>query len=722
MKAIYSRTNGTFPGRWFWLLIGLGLIIYSQALMHQRDLVSEVNPLLEAWNLSFRLDIVNIQNFGTAIPFLVIGGILSAFSISPYWCKQENQVQKTKYRGISNAAHLLPHLIISILLFTFLIFKLWHHEYTSILPWLWIFTLSLLTYMLYRYEKSVGANISPKITRVDLLWLTGLFLAGLVLGSFALQDIPNIMIPDEGTFWGTGRDIANGEHKPAFFDFGVYTFPVASSIFQGVVMRLFGVDMWGWRFASVLAGTFTVIPLYLLAKEWFDRRVAIMAVLFMLSNPYYLSFTRMGYNNSQSLFPVVLSLYFWSLGYKRSRHLYYWLAGLAAGVGFYTYNAAWLGLVTIVIVMIFLTANRRITFRQTTLTTVVFLTATAVTSGPRLIYGASSQDSAPLFHKLVETSFVNTVYGDAYYDPAELYPDGVSYLVGRNKIFYAPAVYVEMLTRSTVRTFAALFNPFIVTEHYITTNFSGGFLAALGLTLGLSLNLRTIKQTRSILLLTWFGAGLFFLSIISAFPPRQTHLVTIIPVLALLPAIGFAAIIDSLAEELDIKLPNFSDSWLQNGLLIIITILFVISGFGEYFVVMPLRNPPLFEDIVSWIAWRTEEPHTIIYVGSTDKKAPYRVEYLIKTRKVPHKYIGVTPNRFYWQEVSTKTIVFFDHQNDQQDKKFPAPPSSFKNSVNYIDKNGEPIGYAWANSHVNLLPASPIQIIREDLPYWTLPV
>ena len=191
----------------------------------------------------------------------------------------------------------------------------------------------------------------------------------------------------------------------------------------------------------------TVIPLYLLAREWFDRRVAVMAALFMVSSPYYLSFARMGYNNSQALFPVVLSLYFWSLGYKRASNLYYWLAGLAAGLGFYTYTAAWLGLVTIIMVMVMLIAIRRIRFRQALLVTAIFLTATTLSAGPRLVYGASSANAEPLFYKLFETSFVSSFYGSAFYGPAELYPEGVAYLLGNNQVFYAPEVYTELLAR-----------------------------------------------------------------------------------------------------------------------------------------------------------------------------------------------------------------------------------------------------------------------------------
>ena len=248
------------------------------------------------------------------------------------------------------------------------------------------------TYLLHRREKTIGTDINLNISRIDILWMVRLLLTGLAIGAFALNDVPNIMISDEGAFWETARAIATGDFKPDFFAFGVYTSPVASSIFQGWMLRFVGVNMWGWRFASVLAGTFTVIPLYLLAREWFDWRVAVLAALLMITSPYYLSFARMGYNNSQAFFPVVLCLYFWSLGYKRTSSLYYWLAGIAAGLGFYTYPASWLGLNTVIIVMVVLTIIRRIQIRQVLSTMAIFVAAITATALPRIVYGASSDN------------------------------------------------------------------------------------------------------------------------------------------------------------------------------------------------------------------------------------------------------------------------------------------------------------------------------------------
>jgi 4-amino-4-deoxy-L-arabinose transferase-like glycosyltransferase len=657
-----------------------------------------------------------MQNFGRAIPYLLGGGLLCAFAFLPEWNKGGETQKETNTETKINWPYLLPRLGASILMFTYLIYQLGRHGYSPFLPWIWGFTLALLTYLFYKHEKDNGIDLNLKISRSDVLWMAGLFMVGLVIGSFALSDIPKIMIPDEGSFWEAGRAIATGEFKPVFFDFGVYTFPVTSSIFQGWAMRLFGVNLWGWRFASVLAGTLTVFPLYLLAREWFDRRVALMAPLFMLSSSYYLSFARMGYNNSQALFPVVLSLYFWSLGHKRNSKLYYWLAGLSAGLGFYTYPAAWLGLVAIVMMMAIMIAIRRMQIRAVLVASFVFLIAIAITAGPRLIYGASSQNAEPLYYKLAETSLISSFYGSAYYGPAELYPNGNAYLLGENQIFYAPQVYAELLTRGIVRTLAALFDPFIVTEHFIITNLTGGFLPAIGLTLGLALSLRTFKQTRSILLLSWLGTGLFFLSTIAAFPPRHTHLVAVIPAFALLSAVGFAASADTLASAVYERWTASLIDWGQKGILVLVSAVLVFYGVREYFIVMPTRNPPLFEDIVSWVAWRTDEPHNLFYIDSTEK-TPHRVEYHVNTRLVPHTYDSLIAYNFDWQNLPEDSIVFVEPDED-----IPAPPASFNNYASYANPEGQIIGYAWANSNVNLHPKPPFPITQGEFPVRIIPI
>jgi len=179
----------------------------------------------------------------------------------------------------------------------------------------------------------------------------------------------------------------------------------------------------------------------------------------------------------------------------------------------------------------------------------------------------------------------------------------------------------------------------------------------------------------------------------------------------LLSAAGFAASADTLTRDLRERWKPALISWAETGVLLIVSIVLVFYGLREYFIVMPERNPPQFEDIVSWISWRTEEPLTIVYLDSTEK-TPHRVEYLINTKMVPHKYLSVAPFDFNWQELPDRSIVFIE----PGEEGYPAPASTFKNSVTYLNKERETIGYGWSNTDTDLQPSSPFPITHEEFP------
>jgi len=435
----------------------------------------------------------------------------------------------------------------------------------------------------------------------------------------------------------------------------------------------------------------------------------------MMANPFYLAFDRLGYNNAQAFLPVTLGLFFFSLGYKRSSPFYYWLAGLTTALGFYTYPAAWLGLATICICLIFLRITKRIQWNGFALAVCIILVATIVLAAPRFIYGATGGNSHSIFFKILETSFVSDFYGKAIYGDNQLTNNIIE--IGNNTILYAPKLYGELLTRGFVRTLAALVDPFLVTEHFITTNLTGGSIAAVAFTLGICLSLRGAKQLRFSLLLIWLSFGLFFLSVIAAFPPRHTHLVSIIPALAILVALGIVGTIESLLEIIKKYFKKLLIDWL--GYIFIITLIFtlVYSGIREYFVVMPERNPPLFEDVVSWISWRAGDPFHIIYVSSED--TVHRVEYLINTKMVSHSFETVTPEKFEWDMAKEDTVVFFEWANEKLPEVFQEVPGNFTMYAQYTLPDGQITGYAWANTDVELQPVTQLTQIP-NIPLSTI--
>ena len=700
LAALRERVRDLLPSRRLLLLIGIGCIVYGQYLMEQRVLQGKPLPIAEEWNTLYRLEIVNLSNVLSAVPYLLAGIILCAWAALPSSWKESVLNWSEGWPALVGTrwGKHVPRLLVALGLMAVLLFQLGKHQYMPIYPFLWILALWLFTFTVWNWDRDQGTSLSLELTTVDILWMLALFALGIGIGAYALQDIPAILIPDEGSFWETARTIALKEFRPVFFDSGVYTFPVASSIYQGWVLRLFGANLWGWRFSSVLAGVAAVIPLYLLGKEWFGRRIAIASVIFMLANPYFLAFARLGYNNSQSLLPVTLAIYFWVLGSRKGSYFYLWLAGLTAGLGFYTYSAVWIGMVTLCVGVIYLRILKQVSWKQAFGVLALLLLAWGLAFTPRFAYATSGDLKEGLIYKIYETSFVNVFYGRVYYGDADL-SRTMPFIESERypTIFYDPLIYGELLTRGWVRTLVALFDPHLITEHFLISALAG-VIAPVFFAIGFVLFLRKWKQARCGLTLIWLLGGLVFLSIIGAFPPRHTHMVSLIPAIALISAAGLCAVVESLAEDFPSRLGSFR-SVVISALIGLISIAVLYAGAQKYFVTMPNTYPPSFEDFAAWVAWRTEKPMQLVYLGRTD--IPHRVAYFVNTKMSPHIYTNLEPSAFSAQNVLSPDlpVVLFVETNTIEGLSYlQQPPAGFSAPVAYRDKAGNVLGYMMTNA------------------------
>lgn len=690
-----------------WLLIaGIASIVYSQYLMETRVPLADPNPAAETWNVVHKLEIVNYENVVTALPYFFGGAFLCAlFGLPTAWKKPLEERSRLEVRGeAADWKSQFPKVIIGLALIAFLLLRLSGHQYEPIHPILWLVAIGLFTHAIWKLDSNARSGASLGIDTADLFWLTVLLILGFGICAFALSDIPVFIVPDEGSFWETARAIAQRELHPPIFDSGVYTFPVASSIFQGWVLRLFGVDLWGWRFSSVIAAVLTVIPLYLLTRLWFGRAAAVTACVMIVANPYFLAFSRMGYNNSQALLPVTLAVLFFAVAARKGSLFYLWLAGLTAGFGFYTYFSAWLGMVTLTLGILALWAAKTVNLKRMLVMLGVLWAAWTVVFGPRLAYTASGPLTEGLVYKIVESGFVNAFYGRAYYDESALSAATPLIQLGEDHtIFYEPGIYGELLYRSTVRTFLAMFNPYIVHEHFLNSGLSG-VISPVFFLIGLVLSLRKVKQLRFALPLLWLTGGMLFLSILNTFPPRHTHLVSIIPSLALIAAIGLTAAAESLTELIFSNRPRLR-TFAQTTLFTATALAVIYFGFHRYFTRMPVDYPAAFEDIASWLAWRTEEPVDLVYLG--EAQVPHRVEYLVKSKMVPHNYKTALISEFSPQtdlDPNRPTLLFVDSPNAADfplgDLSLPgfSQPAVYKYRDEYI------IGFATTNADLDLSP------------------
>lgn len=633
-RPFLTQTGMGMAWYWFWLVLAVVGVTAGNYLLARHDIWPGAFPWAREWSNRFRLDLVNVSNVVTAVPLLFFGGLLFALAV-PSSAVHEWQSEAWSAWTRLKWKHWLRYFVSAAICFGIAFWQLWHNN-RSWMPFaLWLLALGLLTLIFWHWDRQSTIKLRPGLTSMDSFWLCLLLLAGLTVGAWYLLDIPARMVGDEGSFWEAARAIAVGEGRPSPFGLGVYTFPIASSLLQGFFMRLFGVTVWGWRFSSVLAGVLALIPLYLLAREWFGRRVAVVAGLAMLANPYFLAFARLGYNNSQALFPVTLSLYFWSMGLKRSSYLYCWLAGLAAGLGFYTYTAAQLGLVVILFTVPYLALRRQVPWRQLVVITLVMLLAWGLFLAPRLVLGRNDPPAISGQHKLWESFFANVFYGRAFFSDEELFRLLDPINVGHQQLFFEPTIYAWLLFRGLVRSMLVFHTPFFgAEEHFVQTGLAGGIGTAVFYTLGLFLSLRRWRETRFTLLLLWFGSGVLALSAANSLPPRPAHLVAVAPCIALFIGVALVTLADALTAA---HLGSPLRARIAGSLILVGIAVMAFTGLPAYFGKLFQIYPATFEQSVAWTAWRIQDPTvTLAYVEPEPRH--HDVAYLVWAKMIPLTY------------------------------------------------------------------------------------
>lgn len=110
-----------------------------------------------------------------------------------------------------------------------------------------------------------------------------------------------------------------------------WVFPYAEML----ASRLFGPSMTGLRIVSALVGTLTVPALYLLARQMFDRRTALMAALLLATFPPHVHFSRLSMMLIVDPLCFLLALGCLLLALRNGQRRFYVLAGVSLGLLFY---------------------------------------------------------------------------------------------------------------------------------------------------------------------------------------------------------------------------------------------------------------------------------------------------------------------------------------------------------------------------------------------------
>ena len=145
------------------------------------------------------------------------------------------------------------------------------------------------------------------------------------------------VIGDEFLFYEHAKHMTEEGISRPFSQEGVYgKHPVMSTITQATVMKMLGVDYFGWTFSEALNVIITIPGLYLLGYSIGGRKAAVVsAALFSVSH-VMLAFSHVGYNNLTAIPVAVWSVALFVMGWRRGNPLLLYAAGIIVGLGFYT--------------------------------------------------------------------------------------------------------------------------------------------------------------------------------------------------------------------------------------------------------------------------------------------------------------------------------------------------------------------------------------------------
>ena len=160
----------------------------------------------------------------------------------------------------------------------------------------------------------------------------------MALRFFALGEIPPGLYRDEAFNGLDGLDVLAGQW-PIYFAANRGREPLFIYLIAAAV-GLLGRTPGALRLAAALCGTLTIPVTYLMARAWFNRRVALLSAAVLTVTLWHVHLSRVGFRAVTLPLTTALALWLGARAYRSHRRRDWLLAGLLYGLCFYTYLAA----------------------------------------------------------------------------------------------------------------------------------------------------------------------------------------------------------------------------------------------------------------------------------------------------------------------------------------------------------------------------------------------
>lgn len=189
---------------------------------------------------------------------------------------------------------------------------------------------------------------------VILLVMTGFFVR-----YASIENIPSGIYPDEAVNGMNAYDAKqSGEYQWFYVDNngreGLYINLQSTSI------ALFGNNLLGLKFWSIIFGTLAVLGTFLLSKEAFrSTRAGLISGFLTAFSFWSINFSRIAFRAIMMPAILAFSFYFLIRGFRTKKYVHFILSGLIFGLGFHTYIAFRIAPAIIIVLLFFMLITKK---------------------------------------------------------------------------------------------------------------------------------------------------------------------------------------------------------------------------------------------------------------------------------------------------------------------------------------------------------------------------
>ncbi len=387
---------------------------------------------------------------------------------------------------------------------------------------LWVGSIGLLIAG-YAGERSaaVPGEGSRPVTRfwtrtrvIETVALAAILGLALALRLWRLGDLLPGMHGDEGEAGTQGLAILNGDLVSPFMrgwfnQSNVYYWSLA------IAMKLFGTGLFGLRSFALICGMLTVLFTYLITREMFGVRAAILAGLFISFQSAALLFSRQEFSNVTIPPLEAATFYFLVRGLRTRRHLDFALAGLIGGFAVYYFAGGRLIVPVAAMFLAYLALLHRSFLRAYWTRALAFFLGVFTIASPFAAYYL------------------------AYPLPTNTYPNDRFIWLNHDQLaaLYGSSNWSTIVWDQTTRTFSILTSGIDLSAmSALDFPIARPFEAVL-IILGLAWSIWRWRDTRYFLLSLWFWTSLFIGGVLTTDAPNLPRILGILPVMAILIAI-----------------------------------------------------------------------------------------------------------------------------------------------------------------------------------------